>query len=489
MARTSKKGAKNGLGDVARLRALTPTAVVARVVAEPSAEAASTRPQEAAGQEAAPGGAGKTLFMGKLDELTAAESILEAGRRLGVIERQRKLDLPALVKATVTALSPVPGMETSIFVNYLSLAAEPIVASAFYDRFTDAYAQLMKEVAERALQAVREVSPKDACLGDYGVLLERYRDIRLTDSTCKLLKRLAKAWAPSTSRKRPAGFKFHAVVSLREGLPIAAEVTPQRTHDNRAFPEETLEPETLSLFDLGYLDVPRFIDAIGRGAHFLTRLKDSHDPEIVRVHLGAGSRRAVRGKRLDEALEPCLLEPNRQGLIDLDVRLCAQGKQAIARVVAVEDDDGNRHWYLTTVPRDVLTPREVADAYRLRWEIELFFKQLKSGLGLKAILAWRPSAVLALVYAKVTALCLVRLLELSVQERHGPHATNRLALMLTLTRATPLLFGYFMQQQGVTLEQLEERIILIASIVAKSRNQRRDREKRKREQALGRHSA
>jgi len=49
----------------------------------------------------------------------------------------------------------------------------------------------------------------------------------------------------------------------------------------------------------------------------------------------------------------------------------------------------------------------------------------------------------------------------------------------------PLLLGFFMQQRGVTLEQFEDRIIMIASIVARSRRQRRERQKRKQRQAIG----
>ncbi len=91
-----------------------------------------------------------------------------------------------------------------------------------------------------------------------------------------------------------------------------------------------------------------------------------------------------------------------------------------------------------------------------------------------------------MIYAKVVAISLGRLLELVMEQRHGPRATKQLALMLTLTRATPLLLSYFMFQQGTTLEQLEERLVNIAWVVARSRSQRRERVKRKREQAIGR---
>lgn len=88
-------------------------------------------------------------------------------------------------------------------------------------------------------------------------------------------------------------------------------------------------------------------------------------------------------------------------------------------------------------------------------------------------------------YAKLIVLCLARLLELSIEEKKGRHATTQLALVLTITRCAPLLLSAMYMQRGVTLKQLEERIILIATIAARSRNQRRERARRKREASVG----
>ncbi len=423
----------------------------------------------------------------KLNEVIAPEDVIHAACRLGAIKRQRKVDMEALVQATVTAMTPIPGAETTAFANYISLTGLPLAPSAFYDRFSEPFAALMRELALRALRAVREVSPGDEVFGNYGTLLEHFTDIRITDSTCHMLKRLAKAWAPSTSRKRPAGIKFHTVMSLCDHLPLHGEITAQRVHDNKAFFESSLEEGTLSLFDLGYIDVERFIEATKRGAYFVTRLKENHEPVIVRVHLGAGSKREARGKTISEALkDPTILDSTWEGTIDLDVRLEHGTSSAIVRAVSIEDEEGTRHWYLTNVGRDTLSPTDIAETYRLRWEVELLFKQVKSGAGLSEILAWRPSAVAAFIYAKLVGLCLMRLLDLSVAERPG--VRGHLALMLALSRSMPLLLSIFMLQRGVTLQQLEERLLMIAEIVARSRNRRREREKRRRREAIGSHA-
>jgi IS4 transposase len=355
-------------------------------------------------------------------ELVAPEDIIEAACRLGAIQRQRKVDMPALVEATIAAVLPTPGVQTTAFANYLALTGQPLAPSAFYDRFSAEFADLMREVALRAMEGVRRAAPEERRFDDFGVLLEKFSDIQLADSTCHLLKKLAQHWAPSTSKERPAGLKWHVVISMRDGLPVADALTPQRTHDNTALPEEALSPGTLTLFDLGYLDVGRFMDAIESGASFLTRLKTGHNPTILRVHVGKGERVKARGMPLDEALTQGVLL-DEAGAVDLNVRLEKGNRSATARVTGVLGPDGEFHWYLTNVGRDVLSVDEVASAYRLRWYVELFFKQLKSGVGLKAILASRKGAVTALLYAKVIALCLARMLELSVEGKHGSHAT------------------------------------------------------------------
>lgn len=430
---------------------------------------------------------GQVKLLDALHALVGPDEILEAGCRLSVIQRQRKLDLPALVEATITAMSPMPGTQTTILVNYLALVDETIVPSSFYDRFTWPFAELMRTLALRAIEGVRRATPENRRRQDFGVLLKEFSDVQVVDSSSVLLKKLARNWAPSTSKVKPAGVKWHAIVSLKDGVPVADRLTEQRLHDSAGLPDAALAPGTLTLFDLGYLDVERFIEAIERGADFLTRLKTNHNPVILRVHTGKGDRVKARGMRLEDALEQKVLLDD-AGALDLDVRLeGAKGTSAKARVVAeLAPTDGEFHWYLTSVGRAVLSVDDVVEAYRLRWYVELFFKQLKSGTGLDTIQASRPGAVAALVYAKVIALCLARMLELSVEEKEGRHATTQLALVLTLARAAPLLLTYSHLKRGTTLEQLERRLMNIATIVARSRNQRRERARRKREQALGR---
>lgn len=427
-------------------------------------------------------------FFARVRGIITPDDILEVGMKLGAIERQRKVDFPALVQATILAFSPQAGTQMTAFQNYLALAGEDIAPSSFYDHFNAGYAKLMRELTGRALRAVRDAVP-DGRESQFGALLEHFDDVRITDSTAQFLKRFAKRWARSTSKARPAAIKAHVQLSLREQVPAAMEITEQRVHDNKAFPEDTLTAGVLHMFDLGYIDVERFVAMALADAFFLTRLKDSHNPEILTVRLGRGDRKACRGLKLDDALEAGLLQPNEDGLMEVEVQLQGKAGICIARIIGERDTDGGLHWYLTNVPREVLSAKDVPEAYRIRWYIELFFKQTKTGLGFDAIRAWNEQAVAALVYAKVIAICLARLLELAAQEeaaQRGDYIVTQLASVLVLARSMGLFIAHQILAQGHGIDELERRILLIGSVAARARNQRREREKRRREAGLGR---
>jgi hypothetical protein len=431
----------------------------------------------------------KTPFLAAYSELFSADDLWAAARKCGAVERARKVDVPALVEATVLAMSGLPGTQTTVFANYIQLTGEGVAPSAFYDRFSEPYAALMGEVSRRALAAVLAVAPEERDTQELTALLEHFRDVQVADSTCQILKRFAAHWAPSTSPDRPASFKLHAILSLKDGLPVEQHVSPQRDHDSPQLADAELEPGTLFIADLGYMDQARLIQLKRRGVHVLMRLKKKQNPQIRRIRTGKGSKLACRGLTLDMALATGALEFDR-GRLDVDVAVPAVidgvATEELFRLVGLaHPDDPDGDWYyLTTVPSDVLTPDEVSIAYTLRWDIELLWKHIKTGAGFAAIRAWRQPAVLALIHAKMTALALARLLELSAKPALRDHAMGQLAIVLALSRSLPMLLSLRMRGQDIDLAEMERRILLVATITAKSRNQRRDRARKAKRASL-----
>jgi Transposase DDE domain len=416
-------------------------------------------------------------FLDKFDELFDHEDIWAAGRRLGVIERKRKLDLPALVEATVLTLNGPDGPQTTIMGNYFTLSGRKVAPSSFYDWFDAAFAELLAELAGRAIEAVRVVQRQmDDEPDPEGSLLARLGDVRITDASSVLLRKLAQVWAPSTNKKRPAGIKLHTVIALGDSLPVEYHTSAQRRNDSPELDESAFERGTLAIYDLAYVNHARELRLLGRGVHVLRRLKTRENPRIVKVVKGRAKRKPCRGRLLDDALDEGLLQLG--GVIDLDVELRSKDDAQIVRVVGIEGPDKETRWYMTSVPRERLAAQDVADAYSLRWEVELLFKAFKSGVGLDKILAWRKDAVLALVNAKVIAIALAKLLELTAHKLAGPHAVTQLAIVLTLARMTPLIMSMRLSKRGVDLAEMERRLLMITLDLARSRKKRRERTKR-----------
>lgn len=432
----------------------------------------------------------KTPFLAAYHELFNSDDLWSAARKLGAVTRQRKVDLPALVEASVMALSGLPGTQTTIYANYIELTGQTLAPSAFYERFTKPYAELLRELAGRAVAAVRAVDKGEPAMAELGHLLDHFSDVRVADSTCQVLRKLAAAWAPSTNTERPASFKLHAVVSLKDLLPVEEHLSPQRDHDSPQLDIEALGPGTLFMADLGYIDHGRLLDLRERRVHVLMRLKESEDPRIERIRVGRGSRRACRGMRLSEALGTYALD-FAGGILDIDVRIEVEGpdgrpRSGVFRVVGLVDAERfEARFYLTSVSAEVLTPQEVALCYMMRWDIELLWKHLKTGAGLAAIQAWREAAVTALVYAKLIAVALARLLELTARPNCRDHALGQLAILLTLNRMVPMLMAWRLQQRGVSLEEMERRMLILAAMAGRSRQQRRERKRRELRASVG----
>jgi hypothetical protein len=226
-----------------------------------------------------------------------------------------------------------------------------------------------------------------------------------------------------------------------------------------------------------------------RGVHIVMRLKKGQNPIIRRVRTGRGPKRACRGLTLDEALGTSMLDFE-HGRLDVDVTIAAnldgEVTEEAFRVVGLEHPDrpDGDWYYLTTVPHDVLSVDDISLTYRLRWDIELLWKHMKTGVGFAAIRAWRQPAVRALVHAKITGVALARLLELAAKPALQEHAMGQLAIVLALNRSLPMILSLRMRSQDIDLAEMERRILLVTVTLAKSRNRRRDRARRAKRAAL-----
>lgn len=180
----------------------------------------------------------------------------------------------------------------------------------------------------------------------------------------------------------------------------------------------TVKANSLNIMDLGHFNLKNFKAIANKDAFFLSRYKHrtqvltpqaaeidllkqlSDQPETV-VELSV---LVSKSHRL-----PCRLVAFRlkQEVADQRRRQAKQaakrrGQTVSPRTLALLD------WsiYLTNAPVEMLTPSQIASLYRLRWQIELLFKLVKSYFGLRRFAQLRPERILTELYAKLIAVVL-----------------------------------------------------------------------------------
>ncbi len=252
--------------------------------------------------------------------------------------------------------------------------------------------------------------------------LERFADVLVPDGCAfKLAATFAQVW-PGTGT--PAEFKLHAVYSVRAAGPADLRASAGSVHDNDGFAPAAWVRDALYIWDLGYQDTDRFVDAVCSGAVPLQRLKDKNNPVALAWYDDAGGRHALAGEggrpmRLQEACEFSAMP--REGHLDLDVELRdGQGRKVVARVVCVPFE-GQDRWYLTALPRDRFTPADVAEMYRVRWEVERYFRSLRGAVRLDEVRRLRnPAAVRVALLASLIAATLSQELANALNDLEQP---------------------------------------------------------------------
>lgn len=215
--------------------------------------------------------------------------------------------------------------------------------------------------------------------------LEQFRDVLIPDGCAfKIASALSGVYAGTGTE---AELKLHAVYSVGAGGCISVERTAGSVHDSDGFWPNRWEAGALYIWDLGYNSHKRFIDAVVGEALVLQRLKDGANPIVVASYGPTGVRRDVRGEdgRPLRLLDACEFGwVHHQRVLDLDVVITDDRRSVLARVVCMPFG-GEDRYYLTTLPRSIFTPHDVAELYRVRWEVERFFRGWRGALRLDEV--------------------------------------------------------------------------------------------------------
>lgn len=218
--------------------------------------------------------------------------------------------------------------------------------------------------------------------------------IHLIDSTSLRLSDLSADWAGR--RADDIAVKAHVDYSADGGVPAHFAVTPSRASDITVAKAWTIAPGETYVFDLGYYDFAWFSKLHASGCRFVTRLKDNTRPRVIEEHpVASGS--AIRADRI-VAIENRLRSARGRSNPLSGIPL---------REVVVVIQTGKT---LRILSNDLEASAEaIADLYKTRWQIELFFRWIKQHLKIKRFLGTSENAVRIQIAVALIAFILLRL--------------------------------------------------------------------------------
>jgi IS4 transposase len=231
--------------------------------------------------------------------------------------------------------------------------------------------------------------------------------VHLIDASGLRLSTLSKSWAQFSTGV--CGAKMHVIYDAEAGFPLYAAVTAANINDITAAKAMPIQAGATYVFDLGYYDYGFWATLDATGCRIVTRLKVNTKLSVVAENpVAQGSN--ILSDRIGHL-------PQRMA------RSRRNPFQEPVREVRVRIDSGK---ILRILTNDLDAPAtEVADLYKRRWQIELFFRWIKQTLKIRHFIGRSENAVRIQIAVALITFLLLRL----------AHATQRtVQSLLTFTR-------------------------------------------------------
>ncbi len=197
-------------------------------------------------------------------------------------------------------------------------------------------------------------------------------------------------WA--TFRKSKAAIKIHTQLNLKNNIPELVVVTPASVHELNFLDIMPFEVGSIYIFDRGYIDYPRLYKLHRQGSYFIIR--------------GRGRLRFIR--QSSQAVDKTTGVRSDQTVTIKNFYPRKSYPEKLRRIVFM-DTDKNRFEFLTN--NFEVQADHVAQFYKHRWMIELFFKWIKQHLKIKSYWGFSENAVKSQVWIAISSYVLVAIVK------------------------------------------------------------------------------
>lgn len=219
-------------------------------------------------------------------------------------------------------------------------------------------------------------------------------------------------------RKKKGGVKVHVLYDLEAQVPAFYHITTASVHDSKAMPEIPYETGAYYIFDRGYNNFKELFRIQRMESFFVVRAKTNLQYKCVKW-----KRRMPKNILSDAEIELTVYNSRKDYPDNL-------------RLVRYYDEEQDREFMFLTNAMD-LTAQQIADLYKNRWQIELFFKWLKQHLKIKKFWGTTENAVRIQIAAAITAYCLVAIVQHDMKLKRSTYEVLQI-LSISLTDKTLL---------------------------------------------------
>jgi len=220
--------------------------------------------------------------------------------------------------------------------------------------------------------------------------------------------------------KAKGAVKLHTLLDLRGSIPTFISITDGKVHDVNVLDELIVEPGSIYVMDRGYLDFARLYRMDQHGAFFVTRAK--RNTRVRRRYSREVDK--TTGVRCDQivALTGFYAEKNYP--------------DQLRRVKYYDADTEKGLVFLTN--NFTLPALTIAELYKLRWRVELFFKWIKQHLRIKVFYGTSENAVKTQIWTAISAYLLVAIAKKQLHLSASLYTILQI-LSVALFEKTPIL--------------------------------------------------
>ena len=271
--------------------------------------------------------------------------------------------------------------------------------------------QVYRDFANALIVEARRLYAGDA----FGVDLEN--TVYALDTTTIDLSLKVFPWAHFRTTK--AAVKMHTQIDLRGNIPSFIHVSDGKMHEVNVLDLITPEPGSFTIMDRGFLDFPRLYRLTQVGAFFVIRPKSN----TLFKRLYSRTVDKETGLRCDQTV--CLT----------GVKSSDDYPQYLRYVAFYDEKTDKRLRFFTN--NFELPALVIAQLYKCRWQVELFFKWIKQHLRIKAFFGTNESAVKTQIWIAISVYVLVAIVKKRLAIEASLYTILQI-LSLTLFEKTPL---------------------------------------------------